>query len=328
MGIWPVIRRVVIENIVIIMLYIGLYFIYFTENARLGHCSCDPKLVAMKGQEIYYSGLGSKILMAYQEYGCICSARDNQSYLWCVLWICILFAVMGSFLIPMYCCENPDLTLKSVKVFTQLATMFISFHQKCCETKEEKEMREKRIKETMKEKKKAKEDSGFSKLVKKYPFTFNCSLIGFMIYLLTDSLMKSDRTIMEIIQDKKFTEPGLGIGFAMIIITGFSYIFAKEKDNKETEEDKWRKKVSDATMIVIGSFAICYLALALLGYSIRNNLKFKDLFTFEQWEIPIYMTMIFACIVLFIRFIMDGETYLLKKINPSVYDEDYEEIKL
>lgn len=331
---WPLFRQVLIENVMILMVLLSMYFIYVTENARFGHCICDPKLVAKKGQEMYYSGPGSAKLMAHQEYGCICSARDNRIYLSSLLWICISCAISGIALI-IYCSKNGELTAKFTKVMMQLLIGFQSFGRKCCETKEEKKRREEKAEREAEKKKEKNKNSEFTKFIDKHPMTFYIVMSGFIIYVIGDNLMKSEKPIMELIQDNKFIEPALGIGFALAIVTVCTLFYAKEeteedKERKknETEDQKWSKKVSNIWLKLTGVLGAIYMVLALVGHSIKNNLKFSDLLSFKQWEIPIYMTLIFACVFLCVQFIIDGEKYLLKKINPAVYDDDYEEIKL
>lgn len=335
MAYWPLLRTVLIENVIIFMLLMGIYFIYTTEVARFGHCSCDPKLVAMKGQEIYYSGPGSDKLMAHQHYGCICSARDNQSYLTYLLWVSIGAAICGMMIIYLFCCENADTTAKFSKVMIQLIGMYMSFHRKCCETKEEKERREELAKKAVEKKQTEEKHSKVTKFINKNPLTFYVGVIGFIIYILGDGLMKSDKPIMELIQDNKFTSPAIGIGMAMCFIYGVLFIFDKRKKDKdenkeikeETEEEikekQWNKKVDGIALNIINTMGICYIVLAVIGYSSKNNFKFNDLFSFEQWEIPFYVLMTFIFVCIFVKIIVDGEKYLLKQINPAVYDDNY-----
>lgn len=324
MALWSIFRRVLIENIIIWMIAVVMLAIYYTENARFGKCVCDPELVAKKGQEIKYSGPGADKLMAHQNRGCICDASNHQNYLNSLFWTCIITAISGIFCVFYFGSEYPKLTSDTTKIISQLFGAGLSFYRRCNETKEEKEAREKREKNEREKKQKEEKESWFGKMWNSYPLASSMSLWGLLLYFLFDGLLKSDKPIVDMIQDKKIIESGFSMGIVCLgIVIVELYIGKGKKEEKEyTDDEKWRKRVGNMSFTIMKLFFAVYFCVALLGYCMKHNLTFNQLFSIEHMTIPIYMLMIIFGIYAFVTGIVQGEKYLLQQWNPDVYSDE------
>lgn len=324
MTLCSVFRRVLIENIIIWMIAIVMLAIYYTENARFGKCVCDPKLVAMKGQEIYYSGPGADKLMAYQDRGCICDASSHRNYLSGLLWVCILSAISGIFCVFYFGSEHPKLTSNTAKMISQLLTAGFGFYKRCNETKEEKEAREKKEQMEREKKQKEEKESWFDKMWDSYPLALSMTLWGLLLYFVSDNLLKSNKPIVEMIQDKNLIESGMSMGLVCfgIVIVELYVGKGKKEEKEETEDEKWRKRVGNMSFTIMKLFFAAYFCIALLGYCMKHNLTFSQLFSIEHMTLPIYMFMILFGIYAFATSVVQGEKYLLKQWNPDVYGDE------
>lgn len=275
MNIWGLLRRSLIESILIAMIIAIFIFIYLTEYARFGRCVCDPKLVAMKGKEIYI--IDNPTLSLHQQYRCICAARQNKSYLLYVAIFCIIFTFSGVFS-AFRNCAYPNLTSSLVNMLFQSFNLGLITLRMYNRNNNKKDIMKKDEKQT-------KKISACSAI--KCPMISSIVTNLPILVIIYYQLNLGNKPIIELIQGDNFIDGGIAIGILLLISYLMSMIYGNKYEKKtdntccintETECDNKNTSncSSDSNFLYILLYG--YFIAGMIGYCIKHDLKVSDIF--------------------------------------------------